>query len=61
MHLNETRISVSLATTEIKASGAGAKLIYTEQGVYLDGYDDAGSREQGTRGLLDNLARHLEA
>lgn len=61
MHLNETRISVSLATTEIKASGAGTKLIYTEQGVYLDGYDDAGSREQGTRELLDNLARHLEA
>lgn len=61
MHLDETRISVSLATTEIKSSGAGTKLIYTEQGVYLDGYDDAGSRERGTRELLDNLARHLEA
>ncbi|MEQ1818253.1 MAG: SRPBCC family protein, partial [Terricaulis sp.] len=36
MHLDATRISVSLATTEIKASATGTRLIYTEQGVYLD-------------------------
>ncbi|HYD88071.1 MAG TPA: SRPBCC family protein [Vitreimonas sp.] len=59
MHLDQTRISVSLGTTEIRPNGAGARLIYTEQGVYLDGYDDAGSRERGTRELLDQLETFL--
>jgi uncharacterized protein YndB with AHSA1/START domain len=55
MWLNERHISVSLATIEFKAEGAGTLLIITEQGVFLDGYDDAGSREKGTRLLLDQL------
>jgi uncharacterized protein YndB with AHSA1/START domain len=61
MHLGDTRISVSLGTTEIKPSGAGTKLIYTEQGAYLDGYDDAGSREHGTRELLSQLETFLNS
>lgn len=59
MHLDRRRISVSVGTTEIKSDGAGSKLIYTEQGAYLDGYDDAGQRERGTQGLFDQLERHL--
>lgn len=59
MHLDAIRISVSLGTTELKPEGAGTRLIYTEQGVFLDGYDDAGAREAGTRELLDNLAAFL--
>jgi uncharacterized protein YndB with AHSA1/START domain len=59
MHLNETRISVSVGTTEIKPDGAGSKLIYTEQGAFLDGFDDAGGRERGTQGLFDQLERFL--
>jgi uncharacterized protein YndB with AHSA1/START domain len=55
MCLNERRISVSLATIEFKAEGAGTLLTVTEQGVFLDGYDDVGSRERGTRVLLDQL------
>lgn len=55
MHLDDRRISVSLATIEFKPAGTGTRLILTEQGAFLDGYDDAGSREQGTRGLLDKL------
>lgn len=55
MRFDDKRISVSLATIEFKAAGAGTTLILTEQGAYLDGYDDAGSREHGTRGLLDQL------
>lgn len=55
MHIGETRISVSLATVELKPAGAGTRLIFTEQAVFLDGYDDVGSRERGTRGLLDKL------
>jgi uncharacterized protein YndB with AHSA1/START domain len=60
MHLGETRISVSLATIEFKRAGAGTRLVLTEQGVFLDGYDDAGSREQGTKALLDQLAAALQ-
>ena len=59
MHLDATRISVSLATTEIKTSATGTRLIYTEQGVYLDGYDDAGQREEGTQQLLSQLDAFL--
>ena len=55
MHLDETRISVSLATVEFKPAGAGTRLIFTEQAVFLDGADTAAAREQGTRDLLDNL------
>ena len=61
MYLDDARISVSLATVEISPSGTGSKLIYTEQGVFLDGYDDAGSRERGTRELLDKLDVALRA
>ncbi|MEZ5961549.1 MAG: SRPBCC family protein [Hyphomonadaceae bacterium] len=60
LHLDATRISVSLGTTEIKSHGAGSKLIYTEQGVYLDGYDDGGQREEGTRELLGQLESYLK-
>ena len=61
MHVDEKRISVSLATIEFEpASGAGTRLILTEQGAYLDGgFDGSAGREQGTRGLLDNLNRFL--
>jgi len=31
----------------------------TEQGAFLDGYDDAGSRERGTQQLLDALGASL--
>ena len=60
MHLNDQRISVSLATVEFKAEGGGTQLVVTEQGVFLDGYDDAGSREQGTHWLLGKLSVALQ-
>jgi uncharacterized protein YndB with AHSA1/START domain len=60
MHLDEVRISVSLATVEFRTEGAGTRLIYTEQGAYLDGYDDAGAREHGTSELLDALDAELK-
>jgi uncharacterized protein YndB with AHSA1/START domain len=40
MHVNGKKISVSLATVEVKAAGAGTLLTLTEQGAFLDGYDD---------------------
>jgi uncharacterized protein YndB with AHSA1/START domain len=59
MHSGENKISASLATIEIAPAGKGTKLKLTEQGVFLDGYDDSGSREKGTHGLLDQLGKAL--
>jgi uncharacterized protein YndB with AHSA1/START domain len=59
MHLDERKISVSLATIELKPEGAGTRIVITEQGTFLDGYDDAGSREKGTGSLLDQLGASL--
>jgi uncharacterized protein YndB with AHSA1/START domain len=60
MHVDEKKISVSLATIQFESMNKGTRLIVTEQGAFLDGYDDAGSRERGTGSLLDALARSLE-
>lgn len=60
MHLDDTRISVSLATVELKPAGAGTRLIFTEQAVYLDGTSDPIEREHGTRVGLDKLDAALQ-
>jgi len=59
MHIGENRISVSVATIELKPAGKGTRMVFTEQGAFLDGYDDRGSREEGCRQLFDALAREL--
>jgi uncharacterized protein YndB with AHSA1/START domain len=60
MRLDERKISVSLATLQIKPADQGrTTLIVDEQGAFLDGYDDAGSRERGTGDLLDQLGASL--
>jgi uncharacterized protein YndB with AHSA1/START domain len=61
MHLDERKISVSLATVQLTETASGTTVKITEQGAFLDGYDDAGSREHGTNGLLDALAAFLTA
>jgi uncharacterized protein YndB with AHSA1/START domain len=61
MHLNGTRISVSLATAELAPAGTGTRLVYTEQGAYLDGFDDPQERRRGTIELLDALGALLKA
>ena len=60
MHLDDKRISVSLVTVELKPTGAGTRLVFTEQGAFLDGYDNAIQREQGTGELLDALGTELQ-
>jgi uncharacterized protein YndB with AHSA1/START domain len=60
MYLNETRISVSVATAEFKPAGTGTRLIFTEQGAFLDGHDTPALREQGTGSLLDALGAELQ-
>ena len=61
MHVDEKKISVSLATIQLEPLGAKrTRMTVTEQGAFLDGYDDAGSRERGTGSLMDALAKSLE-
>jgi uncharacterized protein YndB with AHSA1/START domain len=60
MHANDVRTSISLATIEFKDRKEGTGLIITEQGVFLDGHDDARERERGTQGLIDQLERALQ-
>ena len=45
---------------QLKARDGETTLMVTEQGAFLDGYDDAGSREQGTSLLLDALRASLK-
>jgi uncharacterized protein YndB with AHSA1/START domain len=60
MHTNDVRISISLATIEFNERKEGTGLIITEQGVFLDGYDDTRGRERGTQGLIDQLEQALQ-
>jgi uncharacterized protein YndB with AHSA1/START domain len=67
MLLGDVRISVSLTTIELqplhlalgREGRSGTRLTLTEQGVYLDGYDDSREREHGTSELLDQLGLEL--
>ena len=59
MYMDDKRISVSVATFELKADGARTRLKLTEQGVYLDGFDNGAQREAGTRELLDALGESV--
>jgi uncharacterized protein YndB with AHSA1/START domain len=60
MLLDGRKISVSLATFEFKASAGGTRFVMTEQGAFLDGYDDNGSRERGSREIVHKLSAYLE-
>ena len=58
---NETMLSVSLLTLELKPEGGRTRLIHTEQGCYLSGGMEAvQGREHGTTWHVDNLVAVLE-
>jgi uncharacterized protein YndB with AHSA1/START domain len=57
---DDTRISVSVATVEFLGEGESTRLVLTEQGVFLDGHDTSGQREEGTRSLLESLGVALK-
>lgn len=59
MHLDGRKISVSQACIEIRPEGSGTRLVVTEYGDFLDGYEDKGSREHGTGFLMDALGKSL--
>lgn len=59
MDEDDKRISASLATVEFQADGKGTRLVFTEQGAFLDGYDNPAAREGGTHELLDAMEAEL--
>jgi uncharacterized protein YndB with AHSA1/START domain len=59
MTMNGDRISVSLSTIELRPDGEGTKLVFTEHVTFLDGHEQPGPREEGTKGLLEALAGEL--
>lgn len=59
MAIDGVPLSGSLLTMEYLPEGSGTKLIFTEQGAYLDGKDGPVHREEGSRELLESLARIL--
>ncbi len=59
MDMDGQRISVSVTTVEFAPAGAGTRLVFTEQGAFLDGKDEPAFREQGTNELLDALGAVL--
>lgn len=59
VHLDAALISVSVATITFQAQGANTRLSINEQGVFLDEFNDGGSREQGTVQLLLQLEAAL--
>ena len=62
MLLEETRISVSLATVEFTPVGeVGTHLVFTEQGAFLDGHESPARRSEGMGSLLDALGRELQS
>jgi uncharacterized protein YndB with AHSA1/START domain len=57
--LDHRLVSVSLTTIEFLPDRDGTRLVFTEQGAFLDGLDDPAGREHGTGKLLDMLERFL--
>ncbi len=61
MHFEKTRISVSLATVEFRPVGHnGTRLVFTEQGAFLDGHEFPARRAEGMGSLLDALGKELQ-
>jgi uncharacterized protein YndB with AHSA1/START domain len=59
MWVDGHHISTSLTTIVIEPDGESTRLTFTEQAVHLDGLDSVEGREEGTRGLLDQLGLFL--
>lgn len=60
MYLDTARISVSVTSIEFRPQGRGTHVVLTEHGVHLDGHDSPEGREEGTRYILDAMARSVE-
>jgi uncharacterized protein YndB with AHSA1/START domain len=61
MLMDGIRISVSVASAEFEPEGDGTRLVFTEQGAFLDGHEIPARREQGMGSLLDSLGGWLKS
>jgi uncharacterized protein YndB with AHSA1/START domain len=61
MLMDARRISVSLVTVEFLPDGSGTRLLFTEQGVFLDGHDTPAQRHHGTALALAQLDAEVGA
>ena len=59
MWVDGRHLSTSLTTIALDDEGDGTHLTYTEQAVHFDGLDSVEGREEGTKGLLDQLGAYL--
>jgi hypothetical protein len=59
MWVDRRHLSTSLTTIVLEQDGDQTRLTYTEQGVHFDGLDTVEGREEGSRGLLDQLGSYL--
>lgn len=60
MWLDGVHVSTSVASVEFEPIDGGTRFTHVEHGVFFDRFEaDAPGREEGSRGLLDLLARHL--
>jgi uncharacterized protein YndB with AHSA1/START domain len=61
MWLDGAHMSTSIACFEFEPITGGTRLTHVEHGVFFDAFHaDAAQREEGTRGLLEALADHVE-
>jgi len=60
MHLDDRKISFSLAAVEFMPNGGGTRLRLTEYGLFLDGLDTLDMRRDGTEALIRQLAAYLD-
>jgi uncharacterized protein YndB with AHSA1/START domain len=61
MTVGGNRISASLASVELFASGKSTRLVYTEQGQFFDGAEQPKQREAGCAELFDKLSEELKS
>ena len=59
MWVDGQHLSTSLTTIALENEGDQTRLTYTEQGVHFDGLDNVEGREEGTKGILDQLGSYL--
>ena len=59
MRRDGVRFSISVGTIQFEPHARGTRLLFSEQGVFLDGYEDPAQRESGSGVGLDNLAEML--
>lgn len=60
MWLDGAHISTSVASYEFEAIDGGTRFTHTEHGIHLDGLDSPAGREEGTREIIEELAKYLE-